>query len=127
MNRTEPATRPPLFLDGEVRADDVVFDGFTVTAGRFAVAVPPRGRVTFSLRPQSIHLHRQRPATGDAAVVAGEVAQRAYLGEHWDYAVRPAGSALTLRVTARPHEVFDVNEKVWLEIDARQMAPIAEA
>lgn len=40
--------------------------------------------------------------------------------------MRPAGSVLALRVTARPHEVFEVNEKVWLEIDARQLAPIAK-
>jgi iron(III) transport system ATP-binding protein len=114
------------FLEGETRGDDVLFDGFAVPAGRLTGAVP-RGRSTFSLRPQSIHLHRQRPASADSVVVAGVVAQRAYLGEYWDYAVRPAGSALTLRVTARPHEVFDVDEKVWLELDARQMAPILEA
>ena len=114
------------FLEAEARGDDVVFAGFTVPVGGFPGPMA-RGRVTFSLRPQSIHLHRQRPVTGDAAVVSGEVTQRAYLGEHWDYTVRPAGSALALRVTARPHEVFEVNEKVWLEIDARQMAPIVEA
>jgi iron(III) transport system ATP-binding protein len=73
-----------------------------------------------------VHLHRQRPAASEATVVvAGEIVQRAYLGEHWDYAVRPAGSALLLRVTARPHEVFDAGEKVWLEVDPRQMAAIA--
>jgi iron(III) transport system ATP-binding protein len=115
------------FLDGEARGGDVVFDGFTVALERLGVAPMPSGRVTFSLRPQSMHLHRQRPATAEAAIVAGEVVQRAYLGEHWDYAVRPTGSGVALRVTARPHEVFDVNEKVWLEIDGRQMALIAEA
>ena len=36
--------------------------------------------------------------------------------------MRPAGSALALRVTARPHEVFELDEKVWLELDPRQMA-----
>ena len=41
--------------------------------------------------------------------------------------MRPVEAGLTLRVTARPHEVFEVSEKVWLEIDARQMAPIAES
>ncbi len=113
------------FLEAEAGAADVVFDGFSIAAGRFAEGGALRGRVTFSLRPQSVHLHRQRPAASDTAViVAGEIVQRAYLGEHWDYAVRPAGSALVLRVTARPHEVFEVNEKVWLELDARQMAPI---
>jgi iron(III) transport system ATP-binding protein len=81
--------------------------------------------VSFSLRPQSIHLHRQAPPASDrASVVPGVVAQRAYLGEHWDYTVRPAGSALSLRVTARPHEIFEVDEKVWLELDPRQMAAL---
>ena len=83
------------------------------------------GRVSFSLRPQSIHLHRQSPASSDCtAVVPGHIVQRAYLGEHWDYAVRPKGSELLLRVTARPHEVFEVNEGVWLALDPRRMANI---
>jgi iron(III) transport system ATP-binding protein len=119
------------FLDGEVRGDEVVFDHFTIPRARFAEAgaLGP-GRVSFSLRPQSIHLHRvqadQRPpamAPG-ACVVAGRVVQRAYLGEHWDYAVRPAAGELQLRVTARPHEVFEVNESVWLELDPGQLAHI---
>ncbi|HTO12104.1 MAG TPA: ABC transporter ATP-binding protein [Candidatus Binatia bacterium] len=119
------------FLDGEVRGDEVVFDHFTIPRARFpeAGALGP-GRVSFSLRPQSIHLHRvqadQRPpaVAPGACVVAGRVVQRAYLGEHWDYAVRPAAGELQLRVTARPHEVFEVNESVWLELDPGQLAHI---
>ena len=38
------------------------------------------------------------------------------------YAVRPDDSALSLRVTARPHEVFEVGEAVWLKVDPRQMS-----
>lgn len=38
--------------------------------------------------------------------------------------MRPKDSELTLRVTARPHEVFEMNEAVWLELDPRQMAHI---
>ena len=114
------------FLEGEARDGLVAFDGFTTPAAQLGDGVPARGRLTFSLRPQSIHLHRQRPPAAEAAmVVPGAIVQRAYLGEHWDYLVRPAEGGLTLRVTARPHEVFEVSEKVWLEIDARQMAPIA--
>jgi len=113
------------FLEGAAGGADIVFDGFSIAASRFTEGAGLRGKVAFSLRPQSVHLHRQRPAPSDAAViVAGEIVQRAYLGEHWDYAVRPAGSVLVLRVTARPHEVFEVDEKVWLEVEPRQMAPI---
>ena len=112
------------FLDGEVRGDDVAFDRFAIPR-----APLPRGRrrspgrCRFSLRPQSIHLHRQPPSPSDGAVPdPRRVVQRAYLGEHWDYTVRPADSALPLRVTARPHEVFEVEENVWLELDPQQMA-----
>ena len=113
------------FLDGELRGADVVFDGFVIPAGRFPQPPTGGGTVSFSLRPQSIHLHRQPPAASERlSLVAGRVVQRAYLGEHWDYAVRPEAGALVLRVTARPHEVFEMNEKVWLELDPQQMAQI---
>jgi iron(III) transport system ATP-binding protein len=113
------------FLDGELRGGDVVFDGFVVPAGRFPQPPAGAGTVSFSLRPQSIQLHRQAPPASERlSLVAGRVVQRAYLGEHWDYAVRPEGSALVLRVTARPQEVFETNEKVWLELDPEQMARI---
>jgi iron(III) transport system ATP-binding protein len=115
------------FLDGEVRGDDVVFDHFALPRALFAEAAGLAGRVSFSLRPQSIHLHRrQPPAAEGACCIAGHVVQRAYLGEHWDYAVRPRDSALQLRVTARPHEVFEVDEAVWLELDPRQLAHIQD-
>ena len=112
------------FLDAEVRGDDVAFDHFAIPRSRFEEASLP-ARVSFSLRPQSIHLHRQPPAPSErVCLIPGEVVQRAYLGEHWDYTVRPAGSDLRLRVTARPHEVFEVEERVWLEVDPQQLARI---
>jgi iron(III) transport system ATP-binding protein len=118
------------FLEAEVRGDDVVFDHFTIPRARFAGGDGLAGRVSFSLRPQSVHLHRapaaQRPpaVSPGACVFAGQVVQRAYLGEYWDYAVRPAGGELRLRVTARPHEVFEVGDAVWLELDPGQLAHI---
>ena len=118
------------FLDDEVRGVEVVFDNFTIQRGRFAGAGLGPGRVSFSLRPQSVHLHRlqpdQRPpaVAPGACVFAGRVVQRAYLGEYWDYAVRPVGGELRLRVTARPHEVFEVGDAVWLELDPGQLAHI---
>ena len=111
------------FLDGEVRDGAVVFDHFAIGLEQFEEAETLSGRVSFSLRPQSIRLLRRPPAAAaGSSVVQGRVLQRAYLGEHWDYAVRPDDSALSLRVTARPHEVFEVGEAVWLELDPRQMA-----
>jgi iron(III) transport system ATP-binding protein len=113
------------FLDGEVRGEEVVFDGFGIKIGQFAEPVPRGGPVSFSLRPQSIHLHRGLPtAAAGACLIPGRVAQRAYLGEHWDYAVGVKDSGVELRVTARPHEVFEVDQDVWLEVDPRQMAYI---
>ena len=113
------------FLDGEVRDAAVTFDGFAIETARFAEPAALRGKVSFSLRPQSVALHAVAPAASDrVALIPGRVVQRAYLGEYWDYAVRPDGGALLLRVTARPHEVFEVDARVWLELDPRQLAPI---
>jgi iron(III) transport system ATP-binding protein len=115
------------FLEGEARGSEIAFDGFAIRRAQFADANALAGPVTFSLRPQSVHLHRQPPPPSDrAALLPGRVVQRAYLGEHWDYAVRPKDGALLLRVTARPHEVFEVDEPVWLEVDPSQMARITD-
>jgi iron(III) transport system ATP-binding protein len=113
------------FLEGEVRGGDVAFDHFTIPLAAFDKPGELKGRVAFSLRPQSIHLFRHRPPAADTVCAfTGHIVQRAYLGEHWDYLVRPEESALQLRVTARPHEVFEVNERVWLELHPAQLAPL---
>ena len=52
------------------------------------------------------------------------VSQRTYLGESWDYVVRPQESGLQLRVTAPPLQVHEVGEKVWLEFDPQQIAVV---
>jgi len=113
------------FLDGEVRDGEVAFDGFAIELRQFAEANALSGKVSFSLRPQSIHLHGGFPAarTG-TCIIPGRIVHRAYLGEHWDYTVRPKEGGAELRVTARPHEVFEADSEVWLELDPRQMAHI---
>jgi iron(III) transport system ATP-binding protein len=111
------------FLEGEVHGAEVVFDHFAIALARFVEPPALRGKVAFSLRPQSIHLHRRPPAASErTCVIPGRIVQRAYLGEHWDYVVRPKDAELQLRVTARPHEVFELNEHVWLELEPSQMA-----
>jgi len=75
-----------------------------------------------SLRPQSIHLHRQDPgALACSLCVRGGVQRRAYLGEYWDYHVSLPGIAQPLRVTARAQDVFEVDAPVWAAIDLTQL------
>jgi iron(III) transport system ATP-binding protein len=113
------------FLDGEVRGDEVVFGRFAIKRDQFPEPGSLRDRASFSLRPQSIHLYRQPGIASDAGrLIPGHVVQRAYLGEYWDYVVKAEESDLVLRVTARPQEVFEVQERVWLTLDPAQMAQI---
>jgi iron(III) transport system ATP-binding protein len=69
-----------------------------------------------------MRLSRARFADGvpQAAVT---IAERAYLGEFWDYVVA-AGNGPKLRVTAPPLEIYQVGESAWLAFDPKQMTPI---
>ena len=106
-----------------------VSDGTQVAFGPLSVpvaaldAVPPVGKVTFSVRPQSMRLSRGQNANG-APQTTVTISERAYLGEFWDYVVAPAEGALRLRVTAPPLDVYQVGDPAWLELDPSQMAPI---
>jgi ABC-type Fe3+/spermidine/putrescine transport system ATPase subunit len=114
-------------VDAKCDGERVVFDRFTLPRDSFEDGGRDLGpSQSFSVRPQSITLHRAsvRPAE-PARFVAGEIIERAYLGEFWDYVAAPAESALRLKVSAPPAQIFDVGEKVWLEFDARQMAAIS--
>ncbi len=115
------------FVDGACEGEQILFDRFALPRGRFEDGGRDFGRtLVFSVRPQSIVLHRASAAPTDASCfVAGEVIERAYLGESWDYVVAPTESALRLKVATPPVHIFAVGEKVWLEFDPRQMAPIA--
>ena len=75
----------------------------------------------YSLRPQSIGLSVAKPAANG---IEGEIVDRAYLGEHWDYVVKPREGALTLRVTTSPMDDFPIGATAWLEFEPRQMALI---
>ena len=112
-------------LAGRCNGADVVFDHFTLPKDLFEDAGRDlAGDMLFSVRPQSIALRRSAPDQA-GAIVVGELVQRTFLGETWDYVVSPAGSTLRLKVTALPFQVFDVGQKVWLEFDPLQMAPVA--
>lgn len=104
-------------LDGRKEGETLVFDGFTTTA---------RGEATsFSVRPQAIALHVSRRADADGHWwFSGRLEQRSYLGEYWEYVVRPEGSNLRLRVSAPPTNMHAVGETVWMEIDPAHIAPV---
>ncbi len=117
------------FLDGRVDGNQIVFPGFTVPLASLPGSSELVGEVSFSVRPQMIDMAMQR--TDDAGWwVEGRIAERAYLGEYWEYVVRPVGSALKIRVTTPPTTVHGTDEAVWLRIDpgraARVPAPSAE-
>ena len=111
------------FLDGVAEAGRIALAGASLPAALLDGGAALHGPVSFSVRPGSIGLHA---AAGDAAAawwIAGAVAERAYLGEHWDYLVRTEGGA-ALRVTAPPQSVLAVDDRVWLSIDPRRVASV---
>jgi iron(III) transport system ATP-binding protein len=80
-----------------------------------------RNGAVFSLRPQSIGLSDAKPAANG---VEAEIVDRAYLGEHWDYQVKPLGDAKPLRVSTGPNATFEIGRRVWLEIDPAAMVRV---
>jgi iron(III) transport system ATP-binding protein len=110
------------FIDGTVDGPDVNFGSFAVPRAALDGA-PPHGAVTVSVRPQSMRLSRTQSVNG-APQVAVTIAERAYLGEFWDYVVAPADGAMRLRVTASPRDIYQTGESAFLTFDPKQMTPI---
>lgn len=111
------------FVEAQTDGTSVAFDGFQLPVSAFSeIASGTKGKVTFSVRPQTLTLS----ATGNPTnAVAASITQRAYLGDLWDYTVRPENSGLSLRVTATPAQSLNVGDQIWLSFDPSQMAVIA--
>jgi iron(III) transport system ATP-binding protein len=75
----------------------------------------------YSLRPQAIGLSIAKPT---ANAVEADIVDRAYLGEYWDYQVKPLGETKPLRVSTSPTAIFDLGQRVWLEIDPAAMVRV---
>ena len=110
------------FLEGSRQGSEVRFDGFSAAASGLEGA-NGTGGLLYSLRPQAIGLAMQKPNGGHLAVEA-EIAGRSYLGEYWDYQVKPLGGAKALRVSTGPNAVFEIGSRVWLEIDPSAMVRV---
>ena len=113
------------FLDGQVDGNQIVFSGFTVPLGSAPDFADLTGAASFSVRPQTIDISPERAPSNDGGWwVRGKVAERAYLGEYWEYLVRPDGCDLRLRVTTPPTTVYEAEQAVWLRIDPKRIARV---
>jgi ABC-type Fe3+/spermidine/putrescine transport system ATPase subunit len=114
------------FLTGRSGTDDVDFGGFRIPVRELSPGGSLPSEVQVSIRPQSIHLMRERPAAAaQRCCVEGNVQRRAYLGESWDYHITVPASVDPIRVTARPNEVFEVGQRIYAEIDTSQITLVS--
>src|SRR5882757_9230370 len=119
------------FLDARCDGTDVVFDGFSITRERFVrLGREFSGRLTFSLRPQRISIQSRKaagvtPRYEAVLSLPATVLEAAFFGEYWEYVVTLGAGAQRLRVVCRPNETFDAGQEVLLNVDPRQMAPVA--
>jgi iron(III) transport system ATP-binding protein len=112
------------FIEGTCNGADIVFDRFAMPRAALEGGATLTGRVTFSVRPQSMRLLRAQPAERQHTV-AVQIVERAYLGESWTYVVVPQEGSTRLKVMTPPLDVHDVGATAWLELDPVQMAAIA--
>jgi ABC-type Fe3+/spermidine/putrescine transport system ATPase subunit len=111
-------------VEARCEGGHMVLGGVSLPRAAFGPAARDlSGDVTFSVRPQSMSLHRSAPAA-DHLSVRGRIAERAYLGETWDYLIALDGGQ-RLRVAALPAQVFEAEEDVWLEFDPSQMVAVS--
>jgi ABC-type Fe3+/spermidine/putrescine transport system ATPase subunit len=113
------------FLDGVVEGERIVFDGFTLPAHLAPDAATLPKQASFSVRPQTILIEQDQPSASDSAWwIDGTVVERAYLGEYWEYLVRPRESNARIRVTTEPLTLHEVNDLVWLRLDPARAARV---
>jgi ABC-type Fe3+/spermidine/putrescine transport system ATPase subunit len=113
------------FIEGSSNGHQISFDGFALPRSAFERDVPSQGKAMFSVRPHSMKLSQAPPITRDGCNPVGVVVlERAFLGEHWDYVVRPREGASPLRVTTSPMDDIPIGASAWLELEPRQMALI---
>ncbi len=130
LHQAEDALRRRLHRPDEFRRAATAAASASRSTGstcRATRSTPARadGAVLFSLRPQSITLHRA--AAGGKPLRRAGAAARARLPRRdlglRGLARRAAGCGCS--VAALPFKVFEVGEAVWLEFDPLQMAPVA--
>jgi len=112
------------FIEGTSDGQKISFDGFALPRAAFEEDLPKGVKAVFSVRPHSMRLSEAPPTAANGSAVGVVVLERAFLGENWDYVVKPSEGASTLRVKTSPMDDFAVGATAWLEFEPRQMALI---
>ena len=110
-------------VGGQVRGGRITLDGFGGAVPLQQDALRDQADARVSIRPQSLYL-------GDAAQGAlpmgrVSVVARTYLGEYWDYMVRPLEGGEALKVHAPPSSVLEVGHESALSIDPAGVAVVS--
>ena len=113
------------FLDGRIEGGTLVLPGLAVPAGMVPGLETGARPIGFSVRPNTIGLHRADPGTPWSC--AGAVVERAFLGDYWDYVVQPSGTAARIRVATSPLDVHGVGAQVWMSIDPARIVEVPPA
>ena len=82
------------------------------------------GEATVGIRPEDLHLHRERPAQALANVFEGTVQAVAFLGAHLEVHVDVRGTRLVVCTTANANHA--VGEQVFVDVDAAHCAVLAQ-
>src|SRR6202158_1336951 len=113
------------FIEGTSDGHEISFDGFALPRAAFERDMPSAGKAVVLGRPHSMRLSSVPSTARDGRTSIGVIVlERAFLGEHWDYVVKPREGALTLKVTTSPLDDFPIGAAAWLEFEPRQMASI---
>ena len=113
------------FLDGTLHDGQIVCDGFSLSARCLRALGARSGPVSFSIRPQTITFWDQPTGGPEPAWwVEGTIEERAFLGEYWEYVVRPVGSGTRLRVTTDPLTAYEAGRVLWLRLDPARAAQV---
>ena len=110
------------FIEGSSDGHQISFDGFALPCAAFAPGLPSAGKAVFAVRPHAMRLSNAPVQTNGATSIGVVVIERAFLGEHWDYIVRPRDGASPLKVMTSPANDIQVGANAWLELEPRQMA-----
>ena len=110
-------------VSGQVHAGRITLDGFGGAVPLQQEALRDQADARVSIRPQSLYLGTAAPGALPMGRVS--VVSRTYLGEYWDYMVRPLEGGEALKVHAPPSSVLEVGHESALSIDPAGVAVVS--